>query len=385
MKLLIIGGLLTVGIIVVGSLTISFMQNKGAEQTENAQSTSDVASLQNNQSQSGAGAQKVNNDLVVQGTPVNTSHSNVSDEAIVRMSLPANTDQMDTAAQQKAINDLVIQDTLVNTSNSNGSDKVIIDESLHRNKDLSGTLAQKAIKDLVVQDTPINMSNSNGSDDAILDGSLYANKGQSDTAAQQKTNIDLVVQDTPVSSSNSSITDDAIIDGALFGNKDQSGTRVHQAINDLVLQGTPVKAAILNVINNAIANEGANLLSSAALNTTRNHKPTALAFMANMVAANDLFPATKLSIENKPEDVLNIINVGVVLYPDFAQEVINAAVITGEIDPNEALLAAIAAGADPTTVSQATAAGGVVNGVGQPFDGLFGGGAGDEDPSASIN
>ncbi|MEP7704233.1 hypothetical protein [Paraglaciecola sp. 25GB23A] len=257
MKLLIVGGLLTVGIILVGSLTIGLMQDKGPEQTEVVQSASDVASLQGNQDQSSTDEQKVIDNLVVQDRSLSTSKSNVIDDAIIKVSL--------------------------------------------------------------------------------------------------------------------------------YGNKDQSGTRVHQAVNDLLLQGTPVKAAILNVINSALANEGANLLSSAALNTTKNHKPTVLAFMTNMVAANDLFPATKLSIENKPEDVLNIINAGVVLYPDFAQEVINAAVMTGEIDPNEALLAAIAAGADPTTVSQATAAGGNVAGAGQPFNGLGGGGAGNDTLSASNN
>ena len=257
MKLLIVGGLLTVGIVVVGSLTIGLMQDNVTEQSEVLQSANDVASLQDNQEQSGTRAQKAINNLLVQDTPISTSNSNVIDAAIIKVSL--------------------------------------------------------------------------------------------------------------------------------YGNKDQSGHRVHQAIHDLVLQGTPVKVAIVNVINNAIANEGNNLLSSAALKSTRNHKPTVLAFMANMVAANDLFPATKSSIEDKPEDVLNIINVAVVLYPDFAQEVINAAAITGVIDPNEALLAAIAAGADPTTVSEATAAGGAVNGAGLPFDGLGGGGNGNGDISASPN
>jgi hypothetical protein len=381
MKLLIVGGLLTVGIIVVGSLTIGFMQDKGPEQTEVVQSASDVASLQDNQDQSSTRAQTAMNDLVVQDTPANTSNSNATDDSNLKVSSNGNKDQSITGTQT-AMNDLVVQDMPVNTSNSNVTDDPIVKESLNENKDQSNTGTQTAMNDLVVQDMPVNTSNSNVTDDPIVKESLNGNKDQSNTITQTAMN-DLVVQDTPANTSNSNATDDSFIN--LYGNKDQSGTRVHQAINDLVLQGTPVKAAILNVINNAIANDGANLLSSAALNSARDNKPTVLAFMANMVAANDLLPATKLSIENEPEDVLNIITAGVALYPDFAQEVINAAVITGEIDPNEALLAAIAAGADPTTVSQATAAGGAINEVGQPFDGLFGGGAGNEDPSASIN
>jgi hypothetical protein len=260
MKFLIAGGLLTAGIVVVGSITFGLMQENGSEQSAVAQSTSEIASVQDSQDESGTTAQKAISDLALQTTPVNTSISNVTDNA-----------------------------------------------------------------------------------------------------------------------------DNAIVKVSLYGNKDQSGNRVHQAIYDLVLQGHPVKGAILQVINDAIANEGTKLLSSAALTSSRNHKPIFLAFMTNMVAANDLFPATKSSIEAQPEDVINIIDVAVVLYPDFAQEVINAAAITGLIDPNEALLAAIAAGADPTTVSAATAAGGAVNGAGQPFNGLGGGGNGNGDPSASNN
>jgi hypothetical protein len=56
------------------------------------------------------------------------------------------------------------------------------------------------------------------------------------------------------------------------------------------------------------------------------------------------------------------------------------------MDPNEALLAAIAAGADPSTVSEATAAGGNVaaatfdaGAFDVPFGGLGGGGSGDQE------
>ncbi|WP_340677098.1 hypothetical protein [Paraglaciecola sp.] len=262
MKFLVAGGLLTAGIVVVSSVTFGLMQENGSEQSSVTQSSSEVRSVQDNQDESGTAAQKAINDLALQNAPVNTSNSNVPDNA-----------------------------------------------------------------------------------DA----------------------------------------DNAIVKVSLYGNKNQSGNRVHQAIYDLVLQGNPVKGTILKVIDDAIANEGTKLLSATALTSTRNHKPTFLAFMTNMVSANDLFPATKSSIEAQPEDVLNIIDVAVVLYPDFAQEVINAAAITGLIDPNEALLAAIAAGADPTTVSAATAAGGAVNGAGQPFNGLGGGGNGNGDPSASNN
>jgi hypothetical protein len=174
---------------------------------------------------------------------------------------------------------------------------------------------------------------------------------------------------------------------SLYGNQDQPGTRVHQAINDSVIEGTPLTTSILNVVNQAIAIEGTNLLSSEALISIGENKSTALDLMANMLTTNDLFAATKSSIESKPEDTSKIVNVSVVLYPDFAQKVIDAAGITGEMDPNEALLAALAAGADPNAVSEATAAGGAIDidGAGLPFDGLGGGGIGSANAVVSGN
>ncbi|MFT6989659.1 MAG: hypothetical protein ACJASL_001632 [Paraglaciecola sp.] len=259
MKLLIVGGLLTIGIAVAGSVTISMMQENVDEQSEVVQSPVDIQTLDDDQYPSGTDAVQDINNLVLQDPPINMPISNVIDETVP---LPA----------------------------------------------LS-----------------------------------------------------------------------------IYGNQSQSGTRVHQSINDLVLRGTPEKTSILNVIDQAITNDTVNLLSPEALTSTKRNKATVLAFMAKMIEANDLFLATKLSIEDKPDDTVNIINAGVVLYPDFAQEVINAAVITGEIDSSEALLAALAAGADPTTVSEATAAGGAVARAGLPIDGLGGGGNGNDDPSASNN
>lgn len=193
------------------------------------------------------------------------------------------------------------------------------------------------------------------------------------------------VQDSHASTLGANDSAQSSITVSLYGNLNQSGTRLHQAINDLLLEGQTVETAILNAIDAATINQGSDVLSPEALTTTQNHKPTTADFMSNMVEKNDLFAATKSSIEIKPKDINNIIDVSVVLYPDFAQEVINAAVLTGEIDSNSALLAAIAAGADPSTVSEATAAGGNVVSAAQPLNGIGGGGIGNEDISASNN
>jgi hypothetical protein len=77
---------------------------------------------------------------------------------------------------------------------------------------------------------------------------------------------------------------------------------------------------------------------------------------------------------------------GVVLYPDFAQEVLDAAVLTGIISPDDALIAALQAGANPASVSLATAAGPAVPQPIEPIGvGIGGGGGGGGDPTASTN
>ena len=108
--------------------------------------------------------------------------------------------------------------------------------------------------------------------------------------------------------------------------------------------------------------------------------------MRNMVNSNKLSDTTKGSIETFPGDAANVVQLAVTLYPSFAQEVIDSAITTGEIEPNDALLAAIAAGADPTSVSSATAAGGNVEVAGTPAGtGVGAGGAGGGDTTASTN
>lgn len=207
---------------------------------------------------------------------------------------------------------------------------------------------------------------------------LNANLDQSMADTHQNTSTTASTQEPEISSNTTTTL-------SLYGNKDQSGYRVHKAINNLVLQGNSLAPSISDVINEAISNEGNSILSSDAFTSTKTYKAIAVAFMANMVETNDLFAATKSSIEDKPDDTNSIIEVSVVLYPDFAQEIINAAVITGQIDSNDALLAAISAGADPSTVSEATAAGNTIAAAGLPVNGLGGGGTGNEDLSASNN
>lgn len=172
----------------------------------------------------------------------------------------------------------------------------------------------------------------------------------------------------------------------IFGNQTQPGTKVHEEIQNLIFNGETLITSSESVIDNALS-DTSTLLSPAAIQAVSADKPATVEFMRNMVATNSLFEATKATIESAPENIINIINITVALYPDFAQEVINAAVMTGEMDSNEALIAAISAGADPTTVGEATAAGGpVALALAAPVGvGVGAGGTGGGDATASTN
>jgi hypothetical protein len=144
-----------------------------------------------------------------------------------------------------------------------------------------------------------------------------------------------------------------------YGNQSQPGTRVHEAIKALMENGETLLTSSVLVINQSLTDSDI-LLSDKATQVVPLDKLITLEFMRNMVTLNSVFEATKATIESAPESIVFIINLSIALYPDFAQEVINAAVMTGEMDSEQALLAAISAGADPTTVGEATAAGGPV-------------------------
>ena len=105
-----------------------------------------------------------------------------------------------------------------------------------------------------------------------------------------------------------------------------------------------------------------------------------------MVRVNSLIDVSKTLIEENPDRVIEVITLGVVLYPDFAQEVLDGAALTGVITPDDALIAALQAGADPASVSLATASGAEVAAPIDPIGpGVGAGGTGGGDTTASTN
>ena len=141
-----------------------------------------------------------------------------------------------------------------------------------------------------------------------------------------------------------------------YGNQNQPGTRLHQQIQSLMQNGDALIISSELVVNKSLIESSA-VLSSSATITVNADKRSTIEFMRNMVATNSLFEATKATIESTPEKIIHIINLVIALYPKFAKEVVYAAIMTGKMKPEQALIAAINAGADPTIVGEATAAG----------------------------
>ncbi|MBJ2135088.1 hypothetical protein JEU11_01340 [Paraglaciecola chathamensis] len=171
----------------------------------------------------------------------------------------------------------------------------------------------------------------------------------------------------------------------LFGDENQPGRSIHLEIVALINNGVALNDAVSQTIAK-VTREEDTLISGTARLIVGLNKGISVNFMRNMVNSNKLSDTTKGSIETFPGDAANVVQLAVTLYPNFAQEVIDSAITTGEIEPNDALLAAIAAGADPTSVSSATAAGGDVAVAGTPAGtGVGAGGAGGGDTTASTN
>lgn len=221
---------------------------------------------------------------------------------------------------------------------------------------------------------------------SVLSSAVFAQENpiaKDDVTQEEPVANDEVTQEQPVAEGEGAQEEPAV---TLFGNPDQVGTKIHQAIQNLMLGGETLIASSESVIESALSEESTLLSPNAALAISKD-KVSTIEFVRHMVETNSLFEATKATIENAPENIINIIEITISFYPDFAQDVINAVVMTGEMDSDEALLAAIAAGADPTTVGEATAAGGpVAVALAAPVGvGVGAGGTGGGDATASTN
>jgi hypothetical protein len=141
---------------------------------------------------------------------------------------------------------------------------------------------------------------------------------------------------------------------SIFGDEVQPGNRLHDVVLQLMDQGRTTSQAISGAIDQSMTEEDTTLTPDAKSAVAFN-VPLSNSFYEEMVFVNSLIDVTKTLIEENPERVIEVITLGVVLYPDFAQEVLDGAALTGLIDLNDALIAALQAGADPAKISLATA------------------------------
>jgi hypothetical protein len=172
-----------------------------------------------------------------------------------------------------------------------------------------------------------------------------------------------------------------------FGDKDQPGNRLHIKIMELVDAGIVTHQAINDAINTSLTNID-NTLTGEAKSAVAFDLPLANQFYDEMVQVNSLIDVSKTLIELNNDKAVHIITLGIVLYPEFAQEVFDGAALTGVMDLNDILVAALQAGADPSRVSVATAAGfaTLAPPAATPLGaGIGAGGTGGGDTTASTN
>lgn len=188
------------------------------------------------------------------------------------------------------------------------------------------------------------------------------------------------------------ISAEQLRENILFGDPTQPGYQLQQQIIEQMEQGENFIEALSNVMNEAI-NPSRTILTDIAFTAVDNDFDLAVDFMQLMALTNDLSPVVMELMNLFPEFAEQNISLGVSLYPDYAQDVLNAAAQTATIDPDSALLAALDAGADPTTVSSAAAAGlaqplgvGIIAPTAAPLGaGIGAGGIGGGDTTISAN
>lgn len=172
----------------------------------------------------------------------------------------------------------------------------------------------------------------------------------------------------------------------VYGDDNQPGNRLHDQILLIESQGTARLGAISKGIDESIS-EQSTILGGEAKSAIAFDDSHANAFYAEMLESNSLVEVIKVLSEAYPDKVIHTITLGVVLYPDYAQDVFDGAALAGVLAPEDILIAVIQAGADPSTVSDATAGGDLpdVGSVAPIGPGIGGGGPGGGDTTASTN
>lgn len=173
----------------------------------------------------------------------------------------------------------------------------------------------------------------------------------------------------------------------LVGDPTQPGYQIQSRLFELVETSDTLEQALARL--RVEIEDGGELVSSLISQSIGLDYALFEGFLLEITNLRNLSEATQSVIIEEPEKVSEVVTLAVLLFPDLAQDVINAAAFTGELSGDDALVLALAAGADPTTVSAATAAGpaaGAVAAAPNPVGGGVGaGGTGGGDTTASPN
>lgn len=174
-------------------------------------------------------------------------------------------------------------------------------------------------------------------------------------------------------------------DSGFFGDVQQPGSVIQKAILEKIDSGEDRSESISKVINESLG-QNATALEASAKAVLAFDLLVANSFFEEMISSNSLIEVTKILSETFPEKAIHIVTLGVTLYPDFAQEVYDGALLSGVLTADDALIAAVQAGADPTAISNPTASGPVPTiGVIPLGAGIGAGGTGGGDTTASTN
>lgn len=172
-----------------------------------------------------------------------------------------------------------------------------------------------------------------------------------------------------------------------FGNLDQPGNIVHRQITAAIANGQSKDSAIESLISLTTGQEFTEIdgetKSTIVFDTELSER-----FFDLMVDLNSLIEVTKILSEEYPDKAVLVITLATKLYPGFAQEVFDGAALAGVLPNDEILVAVLEAGADPSTVSDATAAGPAADGAIAVVPlgvGVGAGGTGGGDTTASTN
>ncbi len=173
----------------------------------------------------------------------------------------------------------------------------------------------------------------------------------------------------------------------VYSDTSQPGSLLYDDILEVVYQGYTNKQAINFVIAQSItAND--DTLTLKTKSGIAFDIPLAEVFYQHMLDEKSLINVTKILIESFPDKIIQIVTLSVVLYPDFAQEVLDGLAITGISITDDIVVAAAQAGADTNIMTSNLDASSVVQNayLSKPLGtGVGSGGTGAGDATVSSN